>query len=378
MKIAIVRGENLNEFEMQNYSPLVKNHQLVGYSTYNHNYGLDVGFPVKKLHTSSEYYTHLPSIIYKGVRALALPYGYNDRMLELESNLKDFDIVHSAETYNYYSLQCARSCKKNGNKMVLTCWENLPFNSIQNPLPGINNKKIVQEVKDSTDVFLAITERAKDTLIIEGIDESRIKVIPMGVDLTRFKEACKYDTSFFMVLCTARLIREKGLYELVYAAYLLQKNEKLSNIKILVIGDGPERQNLQSLIDRLGLKNITLLHSVSYQAMPSIYHKVDAFILPSSYRQGWQEQYGMSLVEAMACSLPVITTISGSIPEVVGDSALLIQPGDFKSIYESIIRLYNDKSLRKELGNAGRKRAEQNYNCINVAKKIEKVYEELV
>lgn len=86
----------------------------------------------------------------------------------------------------------------------------------------------------------------------------------------------------------------------------------------------------------------------------------------------------MVLIEAMASGLPVISTESGSIPEVVGDNGLLIQPNDPLSIYNEIKRLALDASLCKSLGLKARSYVEEQYNLKRISGMINKVYEELV
>jgi len=92
------------------------------------------------------------------------------------------------------------------------------------------------------------------------------------------------------------------------------------------------------------------LNFVSYDEMPQVYNMADVLALPSYPTMAWQEQFGMVLIEAMACGKPIITTMSGSIPEVVGDAGILIPSGDYFNLAENILRLMNDDSLRDALG----------------------------
>ena len=89
-----------------------------------------------------------------------------------------------------------------------------------------------------------------------------------------------------------------------------------------------------------------------------------------------KEQFGMVLIEAMACGKPVISTISGSIPEVVGDAGLLIPSGDFFELAETIYKLMLDNNLRDGLGKKGRERTEMLYDANKNSSRFKNVIEE--
>jgi len=104
----------------------------------------------------------------------------------------------------------------------------------------------------------------------------------------------------------------------------------------------------------------------------------DVFVLPSVPDRRWQEQFGMVLIESMACGKPVISTLSGSIPEVVGDNAILVQSFDFLELYKALKKILSDEKLQYELGKKGREFVVKNYNAVDTARKIEKIYSSLI
>lgn len=402
MKIAIVRGNNLNPFEMQSFRTIASKQNLTGYASYMNHFELNgIHFPIKKLHTVEEYYSFLPGPVKGLAYGMTLPWGWNAHMFGLEKELEDKDIIHAAETYSGYSYQAARVRKEQKKKLVLTVWENIPFLSTKrfmgwDKLPSVprrfcerltNNDHIVRYVKENTDIFIAVTDRAKYALIAEGVPEERIRVIPAGVDTDRFGPAkCdpevrrmfNVDESDFVVLCIGRLEREKGIYDLLYAARLLSAEPGVGHVKVVIVGSGPEKENIIRTIKKLGIDNsVRIVGGFPYAYVPKLYNAADAFILPSIPMPWWQEQFGMVLVEAMASGVPIITTMSGSIPEVVGDSAILVQPNDFFSIYNAIKSLVLDRSLRNDLSNRSRKRAMEQFNIETISGKVEALYKEL-
>jgi glycosyltransferase involved in cell wall biosynthesis len=378
----------MNPFEMQSYAPLASTHDLTGYAACNNQYELnDIGFPIKKLHIMEEYYANLMWPLNSLVYGALLPYGMNYRMFGLEKELRGEDILHAAETYNGYSYQCARVRKAGGKKLVLTVWENIPFQSVRTFKGLTDNERIVDFVKGNTDMFIAVTGRAKKALEIEGIAEEKIKVIPAGIDVSRFNPADP-DTAImeklgisdgdFVVLFIGRLTREKGVYDLLHAAKLASLDGGLENVKIVFAGSGPEKERLIRLSGKLKVeKYVKFAGSFSYVDMPKLYNAADVFILPSIPVSFWQEQFGMVLVEAMASGLPIISTLSGSIPEVLGEGGILIQPNDPLSIYREIKKLLLDDAFRAGLGLMARKRAEDRFNLPKVSRMIESAYGEL-
>lgn len=309
-------------------------------------------------------------------------------MFGLEKELKDKDIVHVCEITNAYSHQAIKAKQKYGFKVVTTVWENIPLIDGRTMFEFFENRKMRKDICEQTDTFIAVTERSKETLMIEGVNEERISVIPSGVDQTRFKKRDKNQAlikSFgleeddFIVLFVGRLTWQKGVYDLIYAAKKLADDEELKKlrIKIVLCGSGPERKTIQNRIERLGLSNIKLVGGVPYGRMHELYSIADIFVLPSIPSRRWAEQFGIVLIEAMASGLPIVTTSGSSIPDVVGDAALIIPPADWLALYDGIKQLARSESMRKELSSKALKRAKTEFDSVKIAAKIEDVYRKL-
>lgn len=398
MKIAIVRGVDLNKFEMQNYEPLAKKYDMTAYSTYDCNFDIcKINIPIKKLHSPTEFMKHVPFSIRIYLNMLfGKIFGDVNQLFGLEEELKDKDIVHVAEISYGYSYQAIKLKGKYGTKVVVTVWENIPFKKIFPSflfpfyLRFLDDKDIRNEVIKNADAFIAITNRAKETLILEGVQKEKIHVIPAGVDLNRFKPREKDKTLLdklglnendFVVLFVGRLARAKGIYDLLYAAKIILEDSKLENIsiKFVFVGSGPERNNMIREIKNLGLtNNVKLFGSVPYHEIQSLYNLAEIFVLPSRPTEIWQEQFGMVLAEAMASGNAVISTLSGSIPEVVGGAGLLVQPNDPLSLYYGIKKLMLNKKFLEKLKRKSRIRAEKKFDSIKIAAKIEDVYKSII
>lgn len=374
-KVAIVRGAFLNPFELQNFYPLVKG-SLDGVHTERsrsarsrgdtrdlrddkgegrkydlraissmHPISEDIEIPLTKTYAL----TDLPNFPFKYqiINRLAVDAHY---LLGLEQLLRGFDIAHVAETYYHYTIQ-AINAKKKGyvKKVISTVWEIIPNNN-----EGIWGRKRFKRIaREGVDHFIAVTELAKKALLEEGVDEKKISVIPMGVDLKRFQPG-KFNEKVMNILCVSRLVPEKGMGELAEAFRGLSK--KYPNLKLTVVGGG----------------------QLPYSQIHEEYQRADIFCLPSKTTKYWQEQYGMALVEAMACGLPIVTTKTGAIGEVCGDAAIYAKPADTNDLQSKLERLIESESSRAIFAEKSLARAKARYDCTKTAKAIDALYQKVL
>lgn len=372
----------MNKFEMQNYEPLAGEHEITAYATFNNRFEIsEINIRVKRLHSFEEFAEKSPFPLNRSLLSIIYRSGYYSHMLGLEKELKDKDIAHVVETYNGYSYQAIKAKEKNNRlKVVVTVWENIPFR--------VANRKVL-EVRRKADVFLAVTERAKEALMLEGVEERKIHVIPMGVNLERFKperkdlqpfERLNLNEDDFIVLFVGRLVWEKGIYDLLYSAKMLERDPDLAHrsFKFLIVGSGAEKRKMLQIAGILEISDkILLISDIPYSLIHKIYNISDIFVLPSIPTRQWQEQFGMVLAEAMASGKAVISTLSGSIPEIVQDCGILVQPNDPLSLYNAIKKLAMDGDLRKNMGRRARLWAQARFDCNKVANKISGVYKTL-
>jgi glycosyltransferase involved in cell wall biosynthesis len=389
MKVAIIRGPMLNKFEMQSYEPLKKYMDIIAFFSNDHFLEVDlIDLPKKELRSLEGIFGRPLSNIIAYPLRLA---GYRHHMIGLEKELKLVDIAHVAETYHAFSYQAIKAKEKYKIKVVVTVWENIPFFVEDNWLFQHNLRhKIKSKVRESADLFVAVTQRAKEALIYEGVQEEKITIIPVGVDLKIFRPKEKnknlmkkigIDEDNFIVLFIGRFVWSKGVFDLIYAAKRLLEDRELDieKIKFIFIGRGPEIKAMLELINKLGIeKNVIIAGNFSYSEIPEIHNLADIFVLPSIPVKNWQEQFGMVLVEALASGKPVISTLCGSIPEVIGNAGILIQPNDPLSLYYAIKKLIIDEDLREKYSKLARTRAEDIFNPEEIALNLKREYEKLI
>jgi len=386
--VAIVRGPGLSKWEMQIYEPLTSKFNLVGLGTKKPVNDINgIKFPVKQLWCPGQYLTKLP----KSIPVLFNLLGDTQFLWGFQDAVGGYDIVHSVELSNDYTMQAIRAKKRGLVKAVtLTVYENIPY--IFDEYDA--RKKIKEEVIEGADHFLAINEAAKQALLIEGVDQEKISIVPQSVETSVFRPKRNSDRQTlskirkrygindddFLVLSVGRMVWEKGWFDIVPAAAYIKK--KLGKkIKFLLVGDGSEKNKIAQLIKDSKVGEIVKLTGfLPYSQMADVFRSADIFLyatLPTKY---WNAQFGGVLIEAMATGLPIVGTLSGGTrDDTVGPGGgLFVQPQDFFNLAKSIIKLYEDKNLRTKISKRNRKFAEENYSVNVVSKKIQGIWSNLL
>ncbi|HCV43264.1 MAG TPA: hypothetical protein DGH68_07245 [Bacteroidetes bacterium] len=379
-RIAIVRGPGLNTWEAQMYSPLSDAFEFVALISQGQYFDINtIPFQARKLFSLGRF---LRARILR--RPMVELLGDYHDLQRLKNALQGFDLVHCLDPMYYYTYQAAKAKQGTNFKLVLTVWENIPF--LHHNRAAARHKEVIF---DQVDLLLPVSERAKEVLILEGAPSEKINVLMPGIDISHFRPMDKDPDLLGMfdcrdedliILYVANLHREKGIFDLLFAfRALLDRWRGGKKMRLLVAGKGREKENVSSWIRRLHLQDHALLIDFhSYEIMPKIHNLADVFVLPSIPIRTWQEQFGYVLVESMACGKPVISTQSGSIPEVVGDAGILVQPNDFVSLGQALEKLLLGEHLREEYGTRARRRAENLFDAQKVSKKLQAVYDRLL
>jgi len=199
-------------------------------------------------------------------------------------------------------------------------------------------KKRFQNYLPKISGFIAVSEQIKEKLQKHGVAESKIKVEPNGVDLEVFKKmdkaTCrkKYNIppDLFVLVFTGNFIHSKG------PDRVLRAIEGLENVGVMFIGGGPIK---------LSGNQILFNRRVPAAEVPELLNCADAFVLPTLH-----EGSNNSIIEAMACGLPII---SSAIPEVRSQCdpsfSMLVDPMDIQAMHESVLRLRDDSVLCKRM-----------------------------
>ncbi len=191
----------------------------------------------------------------------------------------------------------------------------------------------------------------------------KIRVVPCGVDCTRFhpetdparlakvKETYGLPEEYFLYLGT--LEPRKNLERLIDAYAAFAKNNEDPAKLVLAGGKGWLYDGIFRKVQELGLaQQVLFTQYIADEDLCALMSGALAFVFPSIY-----EGFGMPPLEAMACATPVLVSDAASLPEVTGDSAVIVKPDSTSSITEGLQRLYDDSALRERLSQEGLARA---------------------
>ncbi len=233
----------------------------------------------------------------------------------------------------------------------------------------------------SYDRVICVSDKLLAECISAGIPIGNLCEIDNAIDLSSYeslpqKRAARIqldvDPEKPVVVAVGRLSKEKAFDVLIQAfSDLLQTG---IDATLVIAGDGPERDALQSRITSFGCDNSIRL--VGHVADPrDVYAAADVFALSST-----SEGLPNSLLEAMACGVPVVATAVGAVPNVITDEAngLLIQPGEASPLTLALSRLLSNEDLRTQFASAGHRTIEEQFSFKHRMQKVAAVYDSLL
>jgi glycosyltransferase involved in cell wall biosynthesis len=184
------------------------------------------------------------------------------------------------------------------------------------------------------------------------VPDERLRVVAPGVDVERYAPGPPVDETPAYALYLGNVMPHKNLGRLVKAFAAVRAH---ADVRLVIRGWGRRRnvERLAALIERLGIGDaVDWAPYADGALLPALYRGARMLLLPSLY-----EGFGMTALEAMACGTPVITSATSSMPEVVGDAALLVDPADTGAITDAMSRLFTDDVLAEDLRARGLSRA---------------------
>ncbi|RMG68364.1 MAG: glycosyltransferase family 1 protein [Calditrichaeota bacterium] len=241
------------------------------------------------------------------------------------------------------------------------------------------------------DCVFTISRFTADRLKALGVSASRISIFPNGVDGERFHPLPVDRQALFrrynipgkpelVLLTVAQLNPRKGIDTAIRAVREL-KNRGLP-VTYLVIGSGPDEARLRQMIQQLKLNDsVFLLPAVDDQGLLEFYNAADVFLLLSRQEGDLNvEGFGLVLLEAGACGVPVVAGRSGGIPDAVadGESGFLVDPLNVNEICRRLQGLLADPQLRRRMGEKGRTLAVSRFNWANICAAMGEQLEKLL
>jgi glycosyltransferase involved in cell wall biosynthesis len=316
------------------------------------------------------------------INSLMFNFRYTLKTFELLNKYK-FDILHHVLPFGIgYTFNLALLVHKNSFPMVI--------GPIQAPLEILDTDigtgmSVDQKVKSNKDIFpvllrllkkplnylsmktlssaskvVVINHYTKNYLIRLGLNESQITVIPPGIDTQTYHciETKQKDNKIFTLISTSKLIQRKRVDLIIKAASETIKNGY--RIKLLIIGDGPQRKQLEELAKGLALGDaVEFTGYVDQKKIVILYSQADVFVSMSR-----DESWGQVYLEAMACGLPVLTTMNHGSKEILIDKecGYFVGNEDFLGLSQKISSLIDNRDLCVNIGKYTRKYVIETYD----------------
>ena len=322
------------------------------------------------------YHSHYPVI--KGMLKGWMPFtGWIIRKMATPGDV----LFSSAEPNLLTTYLYSRLAKKLRLKHVFFTWQNIEYSKrLKGFKLRVTNWLLRQNIKLSAGAICGT--RQAYGILKPYLADSRIKsvIIPqMGIDADIFKPGLESDfrkrysiENKIVFLFCAVFDERKGVFTAINA--FKQTLDSRSDCHLVMIGIGKLWESAKALVDELGIsKNVDFIKWLPNNELPVIFSAVDVLVYPSEPFKDWEEQYGLTLHEASASGLPVITTDIGAISEAILDkeTGILVEPKNVEALAEAMLFLANNPEIRSVMGARGREYILNNFTHKVVAEKIE-------
>ena len=297
---------------------------------------------------------------------------YFKSLSKLKKIISDFkpDILHSyyASSYGFIGALV------NFHPFYISAWGSDVFTF---PRRSIFSRFILKYSLSKADrIFSTSKIMAKE---LKKYSSKYIHVIPFGVDLNVFipNKKDESNTNKNFVIGTIKSLEEiYGIENLIRAFKLLNNNSRDLKVKLLIVGEGTLKNYLKNLCNDLQISDkVEFTGRVSHPNIVNYLHRIDIAVFLSK-----QESFGVSVIEAMACEIPVIVSKADGFKEIVEneENGIFVDSENLTEISDKISKLIFDENLRSQLGANGKRKVEQHYNWNeNVAQMIN-VYHETI
>jgi glycosyltransferase involved in cell wall biosynthesis len=233
------------------------------------------------------------------------------------------------------------------------------------------------------DRIISISRDISQEIEENGFARQSVVSIPNGVDVDHFRPGVDAPRGQVRTICfVGRLAEEKGVRYLIEAIKGVKKER--DGIKLVIVGDGPIRGDLEELSRQLGLMDDTVFVGQTDSVL-SYYRAADLFVLPSL-----SEGLPLSLLEALSCGLPAIATAVGGSREIVdphdeagaipvsqyyiGPHGILVKPKDVEGLARALLRIFKDRELSQHLGRAGEQYVKRTFSLGTVVDTYRALY----
>ena len=307
--------------------------------------------------------------------------GVREAFLESKPDV----ILMFEESFSLFALQLLRAKNRYAPEARLVFYSN---NVTSYRMPGYRLAPLYRAIADYVTprcaAGLCVNDVAARVLAEAGYD-TEIRTLFYGIDENRFapadralsREKLGLDPDETIVLYAGRLIELKGVQDLIEAFEKVQQRNPEQQIRLLIVGDGPYRENLEIKVAQCGLnQSVEFRDVLPIEEMPALMSACDMLVLPS--RAEFNEQFGRVNAETMLCGTIVIGSTSGAIPRVLGDAGFIFPAGDVDGLASMIeyVLDHPEEVARKRV--QGREFALQRYSTGATVEQLRKLIDDLM
>jgi len=207
-----------------------------------------------------------------------------------------------------------------------------------------------------------------------------VLLTPFGVDCAQFNSdggEAHHDDGAVTIGTVKALDPGYGIEHLIQAFAALRRRKLPHDLRLLIVGEGPERQRLERMARALAVNDVTEFTGwVPHTQVPEYLRRLSVYVAPSVQ----EESFGVAVLEASACGVPVVVSRVGGFPEVVQDrvTGFLVPPRDTVALAEVLEQLVTSRELRDTMGAAGREFVLEHYAWDATARIVEDLYDRIL
>ena len=310
------------------------------------------------------------------------PYAFGKRVnIYLDKTSTDYDLIHDNQSLCYELINIQKEIplvttihhpitrdRRLALEAAATWKERLSINRWHSFL------RMQKKVAPQLNRIVCPSNQSKADVIEElKVNEENVNVVLNGIDLDSFNRDERVEKKPYRIITTASAdVPLKGLKFLIEA--MTEIIEEIPEAHLMVLGRAKEKGDIAKQISRLNLEEkISFRSGLSQSEVVSLYLSSHICVIPSLY-----EGFGFGAGEAMACGLPLISTQSGGLKEVIGQEAVIIEAASSEAIVKAVKDLFSNKEKQLALSRAGRKRMEKEFNWMKAAEAYEKIYSKTI
>ena len=310
------------------------------------------------------------------------PYAFGKRVnIYLDKTSTDYDLIHDNQSLCYELINIQKEIplvttihhpitrdRRLALEAAATWKERLSINRWHSFL------RMQKKVAPQLNRIVCPSNQSKADVIEElKVNEGNVDVVLNGIDLDSFNRDERVEKKPYRIITTASAdVPLKGLKFLIEA--MTEIIEEIPEAHLMVLGRAKKEGDIAKQISRLNLEErISFRSGLSQSEVVSLYASSHICVIPSLY-----EGFGFGAGEAMACGLPLISTQSGGLKEVIGQDAVIIEARSSKAIVKAVKDLFSNKEKQLALSRAGRKRMENEFNWMKAAEAYEEIYSKTI